>query len=107
MKKIFKYKLEAVDEQILELPRGSKILSVEEQNGDIVLYALVDSDAESSKLFGMNSEGKWEEEDSKTSNSYSIIIHGTGHPADDVDGYNFLGTVKLQGGLLMFHVFIK
>ena len=37
----------------------------------------------------------------------TIIIHGTGHNADDVDAAHFLGTVKLMNGQLMFHVFYQ
>lgn len=88
MKVIYKYILKVQDIQDLFLPIESKILSVEEQNNEIVLYALVDSGAESIER-------------------YSIIIHGTGHPADDIVDYNFLGTVKLFNGIGVFHVFYK
>lgn len=88
MKKIFKFKLEITDEQILSLPLNSRILSVAEQFGDMVLYAVVDTS-----------------EDLKE--DYKIIIHGTGHPANDIDNCTFLGTVKMEDGQLMFHVFYK
>ena len=88
LKKIYKYTLQIEDKQTLKLPEGSKILSVAEQNNSIVLYALVNTDTENVERV-------------------SVIIHGTGHPANDVEDYAFLGTVKLYGGDLMFHVFIK
>lgn len=86
MKKIFKYILEPVDVQRLDIPTGSKLLSVTEQYGKIVLYALVD-DAQG----GLD--------------SFEIFVKGTGRPADDIDNCKFLGTVKLYEGELMFHVF--
>jgi len=88
MKNIFKYTLEILDVQRLDIPTGSKILSVAEQYGNIVLYALVD-DARG----GLD--------------SFEIFIRGTGHPFGDIDNCEFLGTVKLDEGRLMFHVFYK
>ena len=85
---IYKYTLEVVDVQQLDLPTGSKILSVEEQNRKIVLYALVD-DTQS----GLD--------------CFEIFIKGTGHLADNIDNCEFLGTVKLYEGRLMSHVFYK
>lgn len=93
--KIYKYKLEVTDDQIVKLPLGSRILSVMNQYDKIVLYALIS--------------------DNETGNEeVSIKIVGTGHdidffiPAPEFDvGYNFLGTVSLYDGELMFHVFIK
>ena len=86
MKKIYKYDLSMEDRQIISLPLNSKILSVKDQYDGIVLYALVDTEREEQE-------------------KHSIIIHGTGHSADDLEGYKFLGTVKLMNGQLMFHVF--
>ena len=88
MKSIFKYTLEVTDFQKLSLPVDSKILSVAEQNMQIVLYALVDTDSD-------------------VLDDYLIIIHGTGHPANYVDNQVFLGTVKMANGSLMFHVFYR
>jgi len=88
MKKIFKYRIEVKDEQVISIPKNSRILSVEEQFGQIVIYAVINTTEE------------------RTEN-YSIIIHGTGHPANDIDDCNFLDTVKLENGALMFHVFYK
>ena len=43
MEKIYKYRLDFESNELI-LPANSKILSVEEQMGDIVLYALVNTD---------------------------------------------------------------
>ena len=83
MKTVYKYNLASTDVQELILPAGAVILSVEEQYGDIVLYALVDTE-----------EAKMQPR--------TIYIHGTGH---EVYGEYFIGTVKLLEGSLMFHVF--
>jgi len=86
MKRILKYTLDIVDYQELTLSENSKILSVANQRDNIVLYALTDE---------------------LTTCTYAIIMHGTGHPADDVVGTQFIGTVSLYNGSLMFHVFAR
>lgn len=85
MKRIFKYQLKRTDYQRLHLPIGSKILSVVQQNDNLVLYALVDDDVSIKRPYGV----------------YILI---TGHSACDVSDATFLGTVKL---LDVAHVFIK
>jgi len=89
MYKIYKYTLEIMDYQEFLLPLRSKILSVCEQHGKVVFYTMVDTAMEH-----------------KT--KYSFRIFGTGHPcADSIVFYSFLGTVKLEEGNLMFHVFYQ
>lgn len=87
MKKIFKYELEVTDNQVISIP-SDNILSVEEQNEKVVVYALVDTDTTPIKYeFGMN---------------------GTGNPITfEIEHFAFLGTVKMYGGSLMFHVFYR
>lgn len=86
MKRILKYTLDIVDYQELTLSENSKILSVANQRDNIVLYALTDE---------------------LSTCTYAIIMHGTGHPADDVIGAQFIGTVSLYNGSLVFHVFAR
>lgn len=88
MKKIYKFKVDFYVSQELILPAGSKILSVANQNEGIVLYALV------------NTESLYKQ-------TYKIIMHGTGHAADDLDHTEFVGTVLLHEGNLVFHVFVE
>ncbi len=87
---IFKYPLAIVDQQKRTIPGLKRILSVAEQRRQLVLYALV---------------GK-----SDTVNrpvDVDILIIGTGHPIATVTGFDFLGTVKMFGGELMWHIFVK
>lgn len=86
MKRILKYTLNIVDYQELTLSENSKILSVANQRDNIVLYALTSE---------------------STTCTYAIIMHGTGHPANDVIGAQFIGTVSLYNGSLVFHVFAR
>lgn len=50
MKVIYKYTLEFVKEQTLTLPKDSVILSIKEQAGAAVMWAMVDTEAHSEKV---------------------------------------------------------
>ncbi len=43
MKRVYKYPLRVNDRQIVKLPKGAEILSVQIQRGDICLWALIDT----------------------------------------------------------------
>ncbi|GAH65345.1 unnamed protein product [marine sediment metagenome] len=98
MKQIYKHILEILPVQRLGLPTGSKFLSVEEQYGNIVVYTLVDFEDRLGIDIGHKHAGR---------ELFDIFVKKTGEPAYDMDNCKFLGTVKLDGGRLMFHVFYK
>lgn len=90
MRVIYKYQLEIKDFQEVELPSEHRILSVQNQNGTICLWAVVD-----------------DQETSMTKRRLTIIP--TGVPNPDLDFYlgddiEYIATVQL--GPLVFHVFI-
>ena len=95
MEKIFKYELQITDEQNIAMPSGSRILSVQEQSGNLCLWAVV--------------------EKKNTCRDRKIMIFGTGNPLpeglrgfsyDAPSGYtaDFIGTVQASNGLV-WHVF--
>jgi hypothetical protein len=86
MKRIFKYELSITDVQTLDLPHAARILSVMEQQNNIVLYALIDD--EETVIHG-----------------HTIKIVGTGHPFPDCDAWDYLGTVQQYGGVFVWHIF--
>lgn len=87
MKRIYKYELEVADNQIIDIPSNT-LLSAQEQNEKIVVYALVDTESISTK--------------------YEFGINGSGNPITfDIENFDFLGTVKMYNGSLMFHVFYR
>lgn len=91
MIKIYKYEIEQTDHQTLTLPRGSKILSIIEQYGKPVIYAIVDTDV-------------------VLTDNYEIIIVGTGHEINSILNimyYVFLGTLSFVEGNLIFHYFYR
>lgn len=85
MRRVFKYKLETVEHQVVKLPSNSTILSVVNQQDYIMMYVEVD-------------DTETEERD------IDIYIHGTGHEMNP-KATVFLGTVMLMCGRLVCHVF--
>ncbi len=83
---IYKYKLEATDNQVINMPHGSKILTVQIQYDGPCLWALVDPKQSLT-------------EDRK------IRIHGTGHEVPGPDKLKYISTIQKAGGQLIFHVF--
>lgn len=85
---IWKYQLEVKDVQEIELPQGSALLSVQVQNGNPCLWALV-----------YNTEAEKE--------TIRLRTIGTGNPIDsaDFDPEDFLGTYQLMNGSFVGHIF--
>lgn len=84
---IFKYGLDLADTQVIRMPRGAKVLSVQMQFGNPALWVEVDPSAEVEDRV--------------------VIIHGTGHQlATKATAESFVGTIQLDDGRLVFHVFL-
>lgn len=89
---VFKYVLNVDDVQTIKVEHLVKVLSVEEQRGEIVLYCAV-SDTEDYYAHTKELE---------------VLVVGTGHWREQNLGlWRFIGTVKLLEGDLMFHIFWK
>ena len=92
MRSIFKYDINAAKGGIIEGPI-TKLLTAQVQYGSIMVWAEVDTDAERVK--------------------YEIVPVGTGWPLDAPNGncildtHQYLDTVQLAGGSLVFHVYAK
>ena len=87
MKRVFKYQLGVSDEQVVNLPIGSRILSLQVQRGIPCIWAIVD------------------DQEVKTS-PVKILMFGTGnHISDEDAGNRFAGTIQIRD--LVFHVFLK
>lgn len=86
-KTIWKFELENTDEQKVEMPVGSEILTVQTQNETPCLWALVDPSADKETRY--------------------LEVFGTGNPlpyCTDLDRI-YISTYQLKGGSLVFHVF--
>jgi hypothetical protein len=84
-KQVWKWVLSPRDLSTIQVPTGAKFLHVGEQTGCICIWALVDP-----------AETKREER--------TLRIAGTGHNISN-GKFNYIGTVHLDGGSLIFHVF--
>jgi hypothetical protein len=88
MHTIYKYPLVIKGYQYIDVPLPAIPISVCEQNGDVVIYCIVDPEKETKKV--------------------EINIAGTGLPMKFYDdNWHFLGTVKTLDGQYMWHVFQK
>lgn len=87
MVSVYKYPLEATDRQLVTMPKGAKILSVQVQNCVPYMWVLV------------NPENATEE--------VPIRIHSTGQNIPDADRLTYLGTFQMQRYGLVFHVFCE
>lgn len=85
MRRVFKYGLEITDEQIIRAPRDWHPLSVQVQNGEPVLWVLVD--------------------DSALEVEHHVFVHGTGHHVHHL-AEEFVSTFQLSDMGLVFHVFV-
>lgn len=86
MTAIYKYPVQINDVQVLRLPRFSKPLSIQWQGTGLQLWALVKPD--------------------EPEQDYVLHCYGTGHEVADLPANReFLGTVQLQSGSLVFHFF--
>ncbi len=83
--KIYKWPLQVVYTQILEMPANAKILTVQMQHDTPCLWALFD------------------ETTSGLENRH-IAIYGTGNPMPNEPG-TYIATFQIAKGSLVFHVF--
>jgi hypothetical protein len=95
-RKVFRYRVELTDEQVIAMPEGAEILSVARREGSRVvlgvgsheaveMWALVDPTAPTEQR--------------------RFRVAGTGHPLPSAETLMFLGTVQVAQGQLVFHVF--
>lgn len=82
MKTIWKYKL--LPDTPIHMPVGAQILDVQEQHGDICIWALVDPTSKTVPRL--------------------LKVYGTGHDITDDPG-RYIGTFQLKDSGLVFHVF--
>jgi hypothetical protein len=84
---IWKYELAVDDEQIIAMPMGAQVLSVQVQHGVPCLWVRCQPDAPTAPV--------------------RVITLGTGHPAEHVEDLQFVGTYQLLGGNFVGHVFVQ
>lgn len=83
-RKIHKYILQTIDEQLISMPIGAKILTVQVQHKTPCLWVEVDT--------------------SKVTKLVTIYTHGAGHEVHEMAS-KYIGTYQLQGGTFVFHVY--
>jgi hypothetical protein len=89
MKAIWKYNIDISDVCHVAMQQGAEILSVQQQGGWIVMWAIVDTE--------------------KPIEKRTFLLYGTGHTIPEIPdaGRKYIGTVQLRGGALVLHIFEK
>lgn len=82
--KVFKYDIKLQHEQELIVPKGAKLLSVQQQRGSIVAWFVVDPAVRYREVI-------------------SVRVCGTGHDAPDLNHYCHVSTVQIDE--FVWHVF--
>lgn len=82
---IWKFPLAVTDHQVVMMPEGARILTVQMQQGTPFIWALVD---EAARL-----------------ENRTVRTVGTGHQIETEIG-DYIGTYQLNHVLLVFHVFV-
>ena len=87
MKTIWKFPLQSIDRQSVQMPQGAEILTVQTQRGQPCLWAIVDDVAPMERRV--------------------LEIFGTGHEIHEEmeTERKYIGTFQLMSGDLVFHVF--
>jgi len=88
MKRIYKYPfpIQVESDFVIHMPVGAKILTVQLQNGDPYIWAIVDPAAEIC--------------------ARSFLLFGTGNPLPtDITALPYIGTFQLRSGSFVFHLF--
>lgn len=87
MQTIWKFPIQPGDLIRVQMPKGARVLDVQEQQGQPAIWAEVDSEAETEeRLFD---------------------VFGTGHEIKSGMGVarEYVGTFQLHGGVLVFHLY--
>ena len=84
-KTIWKFPLKIVNDQVIEVPQGAVILTAQAQHDVACLWAVVESD--------------------RPTVGRHIYIRGTGHEIADAQDGDYVGSVQLLGGGLVYHIF--
>lgn len=86
-KTIWKFPLEIADMQLIKMPLGSKILTVQVQREKLCLWALVNPHPQLRK------------------ESRKILIYGTGYDIVKSKRIKYINTCQLHNGFFVGHVF--
>ena len=90
-KRIWKYHLKLTDLQTIELPEGTKVLTVQVQDNSLQLYV----------LFGLE-DYDFGETIRKAERQFAVV--GTGNVIPDLK-LDYINTVQTHGGTYVWHVF--
>lgn len=98
MPRMYKWVLEPKDAQTITVPFGTKMMSVAEQHGAPCIWGLVPT-----RTAALQTAQKLA--DTADVETKTILMYGTGHEIPDDPRLSFIGTVLLEGGSLVVHIY--
>ncbi len=84
-KTVYKFAVPMRDNFIVRMPREAKVLHVQEQNGELQMWAMVNAE--------------------ELTVARAFALRGTGHECGGLQAAQHVGTATLHGGSLVFHLF--
>lgn len=95
--RIFKYPLEVTDEQVIEIPNGAKILTIQTQ---------VTSGKESEVPVTIERPCIWAMVNEQSGiGKKKIVMFGTGHPIESNKNLEYIGSFQIHNGKQIYHAF--
>ncbi len=102
---IWKYELQIMDEQEIELPKARQILHIGEQNGKLMVWVLVNLIVSSNFISSESGDASTTRpEDGTEKVKFYIVGTGHRHSNDFFSKLTFCTTVPMSNGLV-WHVF--
>lgn len=93
--RIFKYPLKTTDEQVIEIPNGAKILTIQVQKK---FMSGTDHTSEQVCIWAMINE-------QSGMGRKKIVMFGTGHPIDSNKNLEYIGSFQIHNGEQIYHAF--
>jgi hypothetical protein len=81
---IWKYDIPIIDHFELDIPSTHRMLTVQVQGDAVSLWVLVDENEETERI--------------------GFRLAGTGHPLEEGEAWNYIGTFQLFGGKCVYHL---
>jgi len=84
-KTVYKYAINSLGENLIKMPIGAEILTVQMQGKSCCIWALVDPLAEVEER--------------------NFTVFGTGHEIEGSENMSYIGTFQMHDGALIWHLF--
>lgn len=96
--RIFKYPLKVRDEQVIEIPNGAKILTIQTQKRNVLTKNDLVQPLDMPCVWAMVNE-------QAGMGKKKIVMFGTGHPIESSKNLEYIGSFQVLNGQQIYHAF--